>query len=95
MPDKKRAVEDIPFMMMQNGKITSNMSYWVGDISSAGYQEVAKCPPIQISTLTQNLADSILSSPDPEDADELKALTGELRSSLDIADKTIAKLKQT
>ncbi len=95
MPDKKIAVEDIPFMMMQNGKITSNMSYWVGDVSSAGYQEVAKCPPIQISTLTQNLADSILSSPDPEDADELKALADELKCSLDIANKTIAKLKRT
>ena len=95
MPDKKIAVEDIPFMMLESGEITSNIDYWGGGISSEGYQEVAKCPPIQISTLTQNLADSILASPDPEDADELKALAEELKSSLDMANKTIAKLKRT
>ncbi len=95
MPDTKIKVEDIPFMMLENGKITSNMDFWVGGISSRGYKEVSKCPAIQISTLTQNLADSILTSADPEDADALKALTEELKSSLDIANKTIAKLKRT
>jgi hypothetical protein len=95
MPDKKNKAEDIPFMMLENGKITSNMDYWVGGISSEGYQEVSNCPPIQISTLTQNLVDSILASPDPEDADALKALAEELKSSLDIANKAIAKLKRT
>jgi len=95
MPNKKRAVEDIPFMMLESGKITSNMGYWIGGVSSTGYQEVSKCPPIQISTLTQNLADSILASPDPEDADALQALAEDLKNSLDITNKTIAKLKQT
>ncbi|MCF6275288.1 MAG: hypothetical protein L3J05_05950 [Robiginitomaculum sp.] len=94
MSDKKIAVENIPFMMLENGKITSNIDYWVEGISSEAYQNVSKCPPIQISTLTQNLADSILASPDPEDADALKALAKELENSLDIANKTIAKLKQ-
>ena len=94
MPDKKIAVEDIPFMMLESGKITSNMGFWVGDITSPGYQDVAKCPPIEISTLTQNLADSILASPDSQDADALNALTEELKSSLDIVNKMIAKLKR-
>ena len=89
MPDSKIKVEDIPFMMLDNGKITSNMDYWVGGISSEGYQEISNCPPIQISTLTQNLADSILASSDPEDADALKALAEELKSSLDIANKRL------
>ena len=95
MPDKKIAAENIPFMMLENGKMTSNSEYWIGDITSAGYQEVAQCPPIRISTLTQNLADSILASPDLEDAGALKALAEELKKSLDIANKTIAKIKQT
>ncbi len=94
MPDKKRAVEDIPFMLLENGKITSNMDYWEGGISSQGYQDVSKCPPIQISTLTQNLADSLLASPDPEGVDALKALADELESSLDLTHKTIAQLKR-
>ncbi|MBN4055914.1 hypothetical protein JYT95_01140 [bacterium AH-315-J23] len=95
MPNKKKTTEGIPFMMLENGKITSNMDYWVGGISSNGYGEVAKCPPIKITTLTENLTDSILASPDPQDADALNALTEELKSSLDIANKTIAVLKQT
>jgi len=94
MPDKKIAVENIPFMMLDNGKITSNMDYWVNGISSNSYREVSKCPPIQISTLTRNLVDSITVSPDPEDADAFEALVQELKSSLEITQNTIAKLRK-
>jgi len=92
MPDNKTKAEDIPFMMIGNGKITSNMDYWVGGIESDGYLAVAKCSPIKISTLTQNLADSITASPDPGDADALKKLVFELKSSLETIEQTIEKL---
>jgi len=94
MPDNKIIVEDIPFMMLENGKITSNMDFWVGGIASDGYGEVAKCPPISISKLTQNLLQSITASPDPKDADALKDLVSELKTSLEITEKTISRLNK-
>jgi len=93
MTDSKSKAEDIPFMLLKNGKITSNMDFWIGGIHSTGYQDVAKCPPISVSKLTQNLLDSITVSLDPEDADALIALSQELETSLDIVTNTISKLR--
>jgi len=94
MPDSKIKVEDITFMMLENGKITSNMDFWIGGIASEGYGEVAKCPPISIGKLTQNLLQSIAGSPDPQDADALKALVSELKTSLEIIEQTISELNK-
>jgi len=95
MPDSKIKVEDIPFMMLENGKISSNIDFWIGGIASDGYGEVAKCPSISISDLTHNLLQSITASPDPKDANALKDLVSELKTSLEITEKTISKLNKT
>ena len=92
MPDDKKYAKIVYLQLISNGNIDIDRDYQWDGCDTPELDPDIKLKSVSVKKLVERTADLFLSCPDQEGVGALKNLVAHLKSSIEVAEKTIAEI---